>query len=567
MRILGLAVIWCGIALLWHAAANLQHLASTACAAIVSGGVFAALRNWIGVALNRPTRPGVASRLKPYVPQVLAYLTIVLAVVTVGQLLILACGANWLRWWSAAAVTLGFMLVALFIDPSEYGLHAFYRERISRAYAGACNLAEGQLAGENRATEPRSRRRPADPDAPSRPLHLVCCAANDLSGDPVETLARGSRSAVLSKHGFCDRDALGANRRAAARVARLPRRRRRSTRTWASISMEVGPAVAFLMTALNLRLGLWLRHPAAAEASNRAGRACCSIARCSDCTSASGAVADGRRVPVADARRPPLGRRPLREPRAVRAGPAALPLHPALGLRRRPGGRVRRPRQRDCAASARTSASTSASTSTPLRPGPDGGRASTSRSGPSTTRPPTRGLSSTSKPTLTGDEPPDVLQYKTRNTVFPHESTGISSTTRRSGSRTGGSGLHTAEIVFVFVPPSGEPASGAGTISRRGRATTRPLTADWVFAENRACVGRHAGGARRSHSRDDPAVHRRRSGAAAARAAGHHGGGLPRSCPSCLRAPPRMSRGRRPATPTPKPSRSPTCPSSCAPRR
>jgi hypothetical protein len=28
------------------------------------------------------------------------------------------------------------------------------------------------------------------------------------------------------------------------------------------------------------------------------------------------------------------------------------------------------------------------------------------------------------KPTLTGDEPPDVLQYRTRNTAFPHESTG-----------------------------------------------------------------------------------------------------------------------------------------------
>jgi hypothetical protein len=28
------------------------------------------------------------------------------------------------------------------------------------------------------------------------------------------------------------------------------------------------------------------------------------------------------------------------------------------------------------------------------------------------------------KPTLTGDEPPDVLQYQTRNVAFPHESTG-----------------------------------------------------------------------------------------------------------------------------------------------
>src|SRR5207253_6009629 len=28
------------------------------------------------------------------------------------------------------------------------------------------------------------------------------------------------------------------------------------------------------------------------------------------------------------------------------------------------------------------------------------------------------------KPTLTGDEPPDVVEYQTRNRAFPHESTG-----------------------------------------------------------------------------------------------------------------------------------------------
>ena len=53
-------------------------------AAAISGGVFAALRNWIGVALRRPPKPGCMDRLKPYLPQLLAYVTLVLTAVAIG---------------------------------------------------------------------------------------------------------------------------------------------------------------------------------------------------------------------------------------------------------------------------------------------------------------------------------------------------------------------------------------------------------------------------------------------------------------------------------------------------
>ena len=42
----------------------------------------------------------------------------------------------------------------------------------------------------------------------------------------------------------------------------------------------------------------------------------------------------------------PVGRRPLRQPRALRDGPAALPLHRRLGRRLRSGVSLRRPGQR-----------------------------------------------------------------------------------------------------------------------------------------------------------------------------------------------------------------------------
>ena len=71
------------------------------------------------------------------------------------------------------------------------------------------------------------------------------------------------------------------------------------------------------------------------------------------------------------------------------------------------------------------------------------------------------------KPSVTGDEPTDVLQYQTRNTAFPHEAPATSSTTRHSGSRTVAWACTRPTCIFHFV------AREDGT-RRDG---------DWVFAE------------------------------------------------------------------------------------
>ncbi len=93
-----------------------------------------------------------------------------------------------------------------------------------------------------------------------RPILLVCVAANDMSGDPLGNLYRGARSAVLSGEGIT----LG-NQTAPIDDLRLSSALTASAAAFNSqmgrVSMDLGPAVGFLMSALNLRLGLWVPHP------------------------------------------------------------------------------------------------------------------------------------------------------------------------------------------------------------------------------------------------------------------------------------------------------------------
>jgi GNAT superfamily N-acetyltransferase len=482
MRILGLAVVWTGLALLWHLAVNLPSLSATIGATLVSGSVFAALRNWIGVALSRPTQPGMFARLTPYLPQALAYVTIVLAAAAVGRLLVLVCGTDWLHWWYFGAIMFALLLLGLFIDPAEYGLHAFYRERISRAYAGACNIADGQHAGQNRGTDPRAGDDRRLSRLVARPLQLVCCAANDLTGDPVETLARGSRSAVLSKHGFsigrywAPVGALHLGSAITASAAAF-------NSNMGRVSMKLGPVVAFLMTALNLRLGLWLRHPAAAEARSRRWPGLLLYREMMGLTSASGALSPEGPVPalMRDIHLSDGGhfenlalyeliRRHCRYVMMSDCGADPNVAFDDLGNAFR---RVREDFGIDITLDIE-----------PLRPDAAGWSRQHVAVGTIHYSPTDQGILVYLKPTMTGDEPPDVLQYKTRNTEFPHEGTGDQFYDEAQWESYRRLGLHAAEKVFSFVPAAGEPASGAaGPTSRARRATPRPLTADWVFAE------------------------------------------------------------------------------------
>jgi len=92
-----------------------------------------------------------------------------------------------LRRMGAAA---GFVLL---LDPSKFGLHSFYRDRIARRTLG--RRPSGPLSRRpDRATYAEKATSP-DGALRERPLHLVCAAANDLDGDPLGTsrAAHGAR--------------------------------------------------------------------------------------------------------------------------------------------------------------------------------------------------------------------------------------------------------------------------------------------------------------------------------------------------------------------------------------
>jgi GNAT superfamily N-acetyltransferase len=313
-RLLGVAVVLSALAALWLAGCWINYtnwgVKLSAGGALASGGAFALLRNWMG-RLGPGKKGGIMDMVKPLIPQVLAYVAIALWAICVAALL-----AHWLNdgtsSWVLFAVVLGIVLFALaFFDAAQVSMHSFYRNRLSRAYLGASNIdATTSLrvyAKRNRQTDlrwhddielcalsPTAVERAADrtrsekdrvyaegregtgkPSSRVRPLHLVCCAANDLGGDHLENLSRGSRSAVLSKFGFSignywkawrdekrekgeDHPTLGLGSAITASAAAF-------NSNMGSLSMTLGAGVTFLCTALNLRLGLWLPHPLSAK--------------------------------------------------------------------------------------------------------------------------------------------------------------------------------------------------------------------------------------------------------------------------------------------------------------
>jgi hypothetical protein len=279
-QMLGAAVIVTVVGFLWLTGCWLKcdewGTKISAGGALVSGGVFAFLRNWIG-RLSLSKKAGFTDLIKPLIPQILAYIAIALWAICIAVLLAELIGHG-ISPWAVFIVAAGIILGAITLfDPAQVSLHSFYRNRISRAYLGASNREAVKSAEENRQTEVRRyddiQLHELSPTGAPRPIHLVCCAANDLAGDHLDNLSRGSRSAVLSKFGFAignyfhswekekkrpGHESLGLGSAITASAAAF-------NSNMGSLSMTLGAGVTFLCTALNLRLGLWLPHPVQTE--------------------------------------------------------------------------------------------------------------------------------------------------------------------------------------------------------------------------------------------------------------------------------------------------------------
>jgi GNAT superfamily N-acetyltransferase len=283
MRLLASTAVLTAVAGLWLLAAQLGargnelHLELTSGGATLLAGLFAWTKKWLASPVEETRGSKFAATalgwLKRATPKVLATLVWLLLFLLVGAALH-RWGAHvgtilqrdfWLPLGGAFAVIAA---TALLFDPARVGLHDFYRSRLARCYLGASNrsathVPEAERAAANRqvAERPGDDLTLAELRSVDRPLQLVCVAANDMSGDPLGNLYRGARSAVLSGNGVSLGD----------ETARLDHLRVSSAITASAaafnsqmgrISMDLGPAVAFLMSALNLRLGLWVPHPA-----------------------------------------------------------------------------------------------------------------------------------------------------------------------------------------------------------------------------------------------------------------------------------------------------------------
>lgn len=280
-RILGATAFLLFLAALWWIAGISANLKLPVVVSGTGATGFAALFAWAKKWLSAPVSEThgstlfrtILKQLKRATPKILASLALLCLYILVGASARYFFGLtpnpfpNRPFYELAIGSGLILFLAAFFFDPARVGMHEFYRTRISRCYLGASNLPDGKDGEIARATNNRQiiERKNDDLFLPelaeiAKPVHLICTAANDISGDPLGTLYRGAKSAVLSGRGI----SIG-NQTASLNHVRVSSALTASAAAFNSqmgrISMDLGPAVTFLMSALNLRLGLWVPHP------------------------------------------------------------------------------------------------------------------------------------------------------------------------------------------------------------------------------------------------------------------------------------------------------------------
>ena len=455
-RLLFIAIVWSVVSVLWLVGVHLPRLAGEPLAnASWSGamlGTLTAAFLWARKRLerqpNKPAGDSILARLKPRLPQLLAY-----AAVTLMVLMTVVT----LAWWQAqsgremlglhplrafvAGAFLVIALAALFFHPNRIGLHAFYRGRLARAYPGAAN----PRSPESRATEEL----PGDDFAiteleQNRPVHLVCCAANDLTPfEPLASLQRGADCAVLSAHAFsvgrCWRT--WQNQKPPTLAGAITASGAAFNSMMGAYSRKFGPASVFLMAALNLRLGRWHRHPHAPRRRPDGERLLPGVLFLKELFGMSSAT--GADVHLSDGGHfENMGMYELLRRRCRYILAADCGADPDFAFDD-VGNLVRRARE-DFAIEIRIDLS-------PLRPGPDGTARQPMVAGDIHYPDGVTGVLLLFKPTLIGSEPADVTQYRSRNQRFPAESTGDQFYDEAQWESYRRLGQFAAEMAFGFV--------------------------------------------------------------------------------------------------------------------
>jgi hypothetical protein len=445
-RLLFLTTAWTVLAVLWYAGTLLAQAAGAGTTVATGGGI--ALGVWVQTRLQKLAsqdrgsagRPSLSERVRAVLPRVVAYPVLAVIATAVVALLATAHGVGVKDWTLAglsayralvAAAAVVTALTVLFYQPEQVGLHAFYRSRLARAYLGASRPRVRTDVG--RVTEDDAADDLALCDLPAGgPVHLVCCAANDLApADPLAGLNRGACSAVLSRAGFSVGTTWAGWPEERAMVPTLGSAITASGAAFNSNmgakSLYFGPAATFLMAAFGLRLGLWLTHPAQGTEPeprkdargwrpHRVWRRRTGLVglpfykELLGATSASDAdvhLSDGAHFENTAVYE--LIRRHCRVIVASDCGQDGARAFDDIG------NLVRRVRI-DFGVDVRIDLA-------PLKPGADGLARQHMVAGDIHYPDGDTGILLIFKPTLTGGEPADVAQYRTRNDAFPHETT------------------------------------------------------------------------------------------------------------------------------------------------
>lgn len=263
---------WVVVAAMWSVAILLRQWGENASyAAFVgsatSAGVVLWFRQQLPQLFRQEQSSGLKQAIKPYLPIVLSYASVVLFFVASAILLMTYVGNSPAVGLIVIGVAAGLLVGSLFLPSDKFGLHDFYRGRIARAFLGAPSFG-GVQQPENGRGNIQTREQQGDDClcwelSAERPYHLVCCAANDVAGDPLNNLNRGARSAVVTRDGLM----IGGGRRQSPGLrysSALTASAAAFNSQMGRASVAMGPAVAFLMCSLNTRLGLWQPHPEAA---------------------------------------------------------------------------------------------------------------------------------------------------------------------------------------------------------------------------------------------------------------------------------------------------------------
>jgi len=465
-RLLGLACFWTVMVLFVFAAFILWTRNPvvvgwwTALVGGGSGSVFSYIQKILS---RQPSRAkgGARAYAERYALPLLAMTAVVAAALAVACLVFTCIASGYAA--AGVAVPVGVTLLALLLyNPNEIGLHPIYRSRLSRAYLGASN-ANAASAAQNR----QSTERPGDDlllqDLPAtRPVHLICCAANDLAGDHLANLSRGARSSTLSLFGFTLANRFQKWDEAPAKLTlatAMTASAAAFNSNMGSLSMDLGAAATFLMASLNLRLGYWYHLTRTRQFFPGCDLFFEMFSRTnSGLGSNSVHLSDGghfENLAVYE-----LLRRRCRYILASDCGADSQSAFDDVG------NALRRAREDfgvevdiDLAA---------------LKPDEKGYSKQHVAVGDIIYPNGDRGVLLLFKPAIAGDEPGDVLQYKARNDSFPHESTGDQFYDEKQWESYRRLGLHTAHVAFQFMDDRDAPDAIASDVFSSARAEWRP---------------------------------------------------------------------------------------------